>query len=153
MRSATNITVCALAILVMVLATPKVAFSATCSVNSLKPCLPAFTSSSPPTASCCTTLKQQQPCFCGYIKNPSLKQYVNSPNAKKTLDRLFCFLFEWIIFVTSIEQQFLAMLLIQDKSIATLHLSVVINLFVTRWGQCLLDGSLFTVGVYAFRNQ
>nr|GEW55733.1 non-specific lipid-transfer protein 2-like [Tanacetum cinerariifolium] len=83
MRSATNITVCTLAILVMVLATPKVAFSATCSVTSLSPCLPAFSSGSPPTASCCSNLKKQQPCLCGYIKNPSLKQYVTSPNAKK----------------------------------------------------------------------
>ncbi|GMJ00705.1 Tracheary Element Differentiation-related 4 [Hibiscus trionum] len=55
----------------------------TCSPTELSPCAPAFTSSAAPSAACCSKLKEQQPCLCGYTKNPSLKQYVNSPNAKR----------------------------------------------------------------------
>ncbi|KAE8662390.1 Non-specific lipid-transfer protein 2 [Hibiscus syriacus] len=55
----------------------------TCDPMQLNACIPAFSSGATPTATCCGKLKQQQPCFCTYIKNPALKQYVNSPNAKK----------------------------------------------------------------------
>ncbi|XP_047152909.1 probable non-specific lipid-transfer protein AKCS9 [Vigna umbellata] len=58
---------------------------AACSPAELSPCLPAITSGSSPSGACCTKLKQQKPCLCGYLQNPSLKQYVNSPNAKKVL--------------------------------------------------------------------
>ncbi|KAG4168930.1 hypothetical protein ERO13_A12G054800v2 [Gossypium hirsutum] len=60
----------------------RMAEAVTCNPTELSPCLSAFTSSSPPSAACCSKLKAQKPCLCGYIKNPSLKQYVNSPNAK-----------------------------------------------------------------------
>ncbi|KAK1437358.1 hypothetical protein QVD17_03149 [Tagetes erecta] len=82
MRSSTSCMV-ACAMLVMILAGFKGTSAVTCAVTELSPCLPAFTSSAPPSANCCTKLKQQTPCLCGYIKNPSLKQYVTSPNAKK----------------------------------------------------------------------
>ncbi|TMW88306.1 hypothetical protein EJD97_018731 [Solanum chilense] len=55
----------------------------TCSVTELVPCAAAIMSSQPPSKECCNKLKEQKPCLCGYLKNPSLKQYVNSPNAKK----------------------------------------------------------------------
>ncbi|KFK26688.1 hypothetical protein AALP_AA8G280300 [Arabis alpina] len=55
----------------------------TCSPMALAPCAAAMTSSSPPSATCCTRLREQQPCLCGYMRNPSLRQYVSSPNAKK----------------------------------------------------------------------
>ncbi|KAM0049701.1 putative bifunctional inhibitor/plant lipid transfer protein/seed storage helical [Helianthus debilis subsp. tardiflorus] len=74
----------AVALLMMILAGSMVTTTAvTCSVTELSPCLPSFTSASPPSAQCCAKLKEQKPCLCGYIKNPSLKQYVSSPNAKK----------------------------------------------------------------------
>ncbi|XP_044505565.1 non-specific lipid-transfer protein 2-like [Mangifera indica] len=56
---------------------------AACSATELSSCAPAFTSSSPPSAVCCSKLKAQKPCFCQYLKDPNLKQYVSSPNAKK----------------------------------------------------------------------
>ncbi|KAL4383722.1 hypothetical protein GQ457_15G015400 [Hibiscus cannabinus] len=55
----------------------------TCDPTQLSPCSQAFTSSAAPSPACCSKLKEQQPCLCGYIKNPSLKQYVNNPNAKR----------------------------------------------------------------------
>ncbi|KAG2242218.1 hypothetical protein Bca52824_095938, partial [Brassica carinata] len=61
-----------------------VAEGVTCSVTELSPCLAAFMSSSPPSASCCAKLREQKPCLCGYMRNPSLRQYVSSPNAKKS---------------------------------------------------------------------
>ncbi|KAG5623643.1 hypothetical protein H5410_008861 [Solanum commersonii] len=36
-----------------------------------------------PSQDCCARLKSQQPCICGFMKDPNLKQYVNSPNARK----------------------------------------------------------------------
>ncbi|KAI7736550.1 hypothetical protein M8C21_018025 [Ambrosia artemisiifolia] len=84
MRSATCMAAYALLVLVVILAGSAVNTTAvTCSVSELSPCLPSFTSSVPPSSQCCSKLKEQKPCLCGYIKNPSLKQYITSPNAKK----------------------------------------------------------------------
>ncbi|CAH1428872.1 unnamed protein product [Lactuca virosa] len=83
MRSGTYITLCAAAILVMVFAGSQVATAVTCMVTELAPCAAAFSSSSPPSQQCCTKLKEQRPCLCQYMKNPSLKSYVVSPNAQK----------------------------------------------------------------------
>lgn len=55
----------------------------TCSPLELSSCLSAITSSSPPTGMCCSKLKEQKPCLCGYLRNPNFSQYVNSPNARK----------------------------------------------------------------------
>ncbi|KAG6407407.1 hypothetical protein SASPL_130398 [Salvia splendens] len=54
-----------------------------CNPMKLFPCLGAISSGRDPSAECCTKLKEQQPCFCEYIRNPQLKPYVDSPNAKK----------------------------------------------------------------------
>ncbi|KAK4284171.1 hypothetical protein QN277_001039 [Acacia crassicarpa] len=62
---------------------PRTAEAVTCSPIALSPCMAAILSSSPPSNECCDKLKEQKPCLCGYIKNPSLRQYVNSPAAKK----------------------------------------------------------------------
>ncbi|KAG2328587.1 hypothetical protein Bca52824_011315 [Brassica carinata] len=40
-----------------------VAEGVTCSVTELSPCLAAFMSSSPPSASCCAKLREQKPCL------------------------------------------------------------------------------------------
>ncbi|KAK4341685.1 hypothetical protein RND71_040186 [Anisodus tanguticus] len=55
----------------------------TCSVTELTPCAAAITSSQPPSSACCSKLREQKPCLCGYLKNPNLRPYVNSPNAQR----------------------------------------------------------------------
>uniref|UniRef100_A0A7N0V2M9 Bifunctional inhibitor/plant lipid transfer protein/seed storage helical domain-containing protein n=1 Tax=Kalanchoe fedtschenkoi TaxID=63787 RepID=A0A7N0V2M9_KALFE len=62
-----------------------VAEAVTCNPVELAPCLPSFTSSTPPTPQCCSKVKEQESCFCGYIKDPTLGKYINSPNTKKIL--------------------------------------------------------------------
>ncbi|KAL2896552.1 Non-specific lipid-transfer protein 2 [Bienertia sinuspersici] len=49
----------------------------------LSPCGPAIMSNQPPSNACCAKLQEQKPCLCGYAKNPNLKSYVDSPNAKR----------------------------------------------------------------------
>lgn len=56
---------------------------AACSPVQLSPCAPAIMSNKPPSGACCARLRQQKPCLCGYLKNPALKRYVNSPGAKR----------------------------------------------------------------------
>lgn len=68
---------------VALLSEAPVAEAATCSPTELSPCIAAITSSSPPSSLCCSKLRQQKSCLCGYLKDPNLKQYVNSPNARK----------------------------------------------------------------------
>ncbi|BAU00919.1 Non-specific lipid-transfer protein [Vigna angularis] len=55
----------------------------TCSPVELSPCLGAITSSSPPTTACCQKLREQMQCLCGYLQNPSFKNYVNSPGSRR----------------------------------------------------------------------
>lgn len=62
-----------------------VAEAVTCNPTELSPCLPAIQSSAQPSKVCCDKLREQKPCLCGYLRNPNLKQYVNSPNAKKVI--------------------------------------------------------------------
>ncbi|KAI9128294.1 hypothetical protein K1719_001287 [Acacia pycnantha] len=62
---------------------PHMTEAVTCSPLALSPCAGAISSSAPPSSLCCQRLKEQKPCLCGYLKNPSLRQYVNSPGAKK----------------------------------------------------------------------
>ncbi|XP_011097163.1 non-specific lipid-transfer protein 2 [Sesamum indicum] len=57
--------------------------AAPCNPVELSPCLAAISGSQPPSAECCSKLKEQVPCFCDYVKNPVFKPYVDSPNAKK----------------------------------------------------------------------
>ena len=75
-------------VMVVVLSTvelPHMAEAVTCDPMALSPCAGAISSSSPPSNECCQKLKEQKSCLCGYIKNPSLGPYVNSPGAKKVL--------------------------------------------------------------------
>ncbi|PWA51736.1 Bifunctional inhibitor/plant lipid transfer protein/seed storage helical domain-containing protein [Artemisia annua] len=85
MRSITCTAVCVAlaAILIMIVTGPQTANAVTCQVTQLAPCAAAITSSAPPSKQCCMKMKEQRPCLCQYIKNPSLKAYVSSPNAKK----------------------------------------------------------------------
>nr|GLL21520.1 non-specific lipid-transfer protein 2 [Ipomoea trifida] len=72
-----------LAVMVLVLSTETQLSWAACDVQQLSPCLSAITSNTKPSQLCCHSLIQQKPCFCQYLKNPTLKNYVNSPAAKK----------------------------------------------------------------------
>nr|GME07161.1 non-specific lipid-transfer protein 2-like [Ipomoea batatas] len=60
---------------------------ATCDAKQLNPCLSALTFNLHPPPQCCERLNQQKPCFCQYVKNPKLKDYlVNSAAAKKVYE-------------------------------------------------------------------
>ncbi|KAI3780845.1 hypothetical protein L2E82_10838 [Cichorium intybus] len=83
MGGSSYIAVCVVALLLAVLAQSQVGMAVTCAPTQLAPCATAISSASPPSKLCCTKIKQQRPCLCKYIKNPSLRNYVTSPNAKK----------------------------------------------------------------------
>ncbi|TYG80883.1 hypothetical protein E1A91_D02G240600v1 [Gossypium mustelinum] len=56
----------------------------TCSPIELIPCLPAIsTPPKPPSAACCRKVKEQLPCFCGYLKDPGAKPFIDNPNIPK----------------------------------------------------------------------
>ncbi|MCA0781518.1 hypothetical protein KUO12_22775, partial [Vibrio vulnificus] len=74
---------CLAAVAVTVVLVP-VSEAVTCNVSQLSPCAGAITAGQKPSQACCNRLREQEPCLCGYSKNPALKQYVNSPNARKT---------------------------------------------------------------------
>ncbi|KAI7749610.1 hypothetical protein M8C21_030123 [Ambrosia artemisiifolia] len=78
-----HIALYAATLVLLVLAYSHVSMAVTCAPAQLAPCASAISSSSPPSKLCCTKLTQQKPCLCKYIKNPSLRSYVTSPNAKK----------------------------------------------------------------------
>ncbi|KAL5571305.1 hypothetical protein UlMin_022747 [Ulmus minor] len=82
-KSSVALCLMVVAVAVVVLSEAPKAAAVTCSVTELSPCLPAISSSAAPTALCCQKIKEQKPCLCGYLRNPNLKQYVNSPNARK----------------------------------------------------------------------
>ncbi|KAM3269602.1 hypothetical protein P3S67_030484 [Capsicum chacoense] len=54
-----------------------------CNPLQLSPCANAITSSTTPSAICCSKLKEQRPCLCKYMKDPRLQKMISSPNAKK----------------------------------------------------------------------
>ncbi|KAL4582502.1 hypothetical protein LXL04_007052 [Taraxacum kok-saghyz] len=70
-------------LLMMLLNNVEKSNAATCNPQELLPCAAFLSSGAKPSVACCSKLKAQQPCFCGYAKNPSLGQYINSPNARK----------------------------------------------------------------------
>ncbi|KAH0449119.1 hypothetical protein IEQ34_022919 [Dendrobium chrysotoxum] len=59
------------------------AMPVTCNVAQLSSCAGPILSGGVPSATCCDSLKTQQPCFCQYLNNPALSGYINSPNARK----------------------------------------------------------------------
>ncbi|KAK2415285.1 hypothetical protein P8452_60520 [Trifolium repens] len=76
--------VCAmLLVVVLMVEVATIAEAVNCNPLELSPCLGAITSNSPPSPECCNKLKEQIPCLCGYIKNPALSPYVNSPGARR----------------------------------------------------------------------
>ena len=67
----------------VMLSQSQIAVLAACNPNELMACAGAVLTSKPPTAECCAKLKEQQPCFCAYKKNPNLKSYIKPENYKK----------------------------------------------------------------------
>ncbi|KVI02786.1 non-specific lipid-transfer protein 2-like [Cynara cardunculus var. scolymus] len=57
--------------------------AANCNYMELVVCAGAITSPQPPSRDCCAKVKEQRPCFCGYLQNPSLRQYVTPDNARR----------------------------------------------------------------------
>lgn len=81
---ASNMAVCAVVLVALLLVeVAPMAEAVTCTPTELSPCLGAITSNSPPSAACCQKLREQKPCLCGYLKNPSLQPYVNSNGARR----------------------------------------------------------------------
>ncbi|KAK3033330.1 hypothetical protein RJ639_034177 [Escallonia herrerae] len=77
-------TACAVLVLVLLTAEAvQVSVAVTCNAVQLSPCAGAISSSKPPSKLCCSKIREQKPCLCQYIKNPSLRQFVSSPNARK----------------------------------------------------------------------
>jgi uncharacterized membrane-anchored protein len=62
-----------------------VASAQQCNSTELEVCVSAIVGGAAPTASCCASLRSQEPCFCQYVRNPAYNPYINSPNARKTL--------------------------------------------------------------------
>ncbi|PKI48335.1 non-specific lipid-transfer protein 2-like [Punica granatum] len=61
----------------------EIAEGVTCKPTELSSCVSAITSSTPPSKLCCSKIREQKPCLCQYLKNPKLKKFVNTPNARK----------------------------------------------------------------------
>uniref|UniRef100_A0A3Q7FG71 Bifunctional inhibitor/plant lipid transfer protein/seed storage helical domain-containing protein n=1 Tax=Solanum lycopersicum TaxID=4081 RepID=A0A3Q7FG71_SOLLC len=73
-----------IAMLVILLGELLVVESINCNAMELVPCAPAIIwGQLPPLDACCAKLKEQVPCLCIYFKDPMMKPYVDSPNAKK----------------------------------------------------------------------
>ncbi|MBA0717221.1 hypothetical protein Golax_005058, partial [Gossypium laxum] len=78
------VALCVVALAVVIYSSEtRTAEAKTCNPTKLLHCMSALRSSSPQSTSCCSRLKEQQPCLYRYIKNPALKQYVDNFNAKR----------------------------------------------------------------------
>ncbi|KAI4341510.1 hypothetical protein MLD38_026224 [Melastoma candidum] len=75
--------VCSLLLLLIVVTQTRVTDAVTCAPTELSSCASVIVSSTPPSKLCYTKIREQKPCLCQYLKNPTLKRFVNSPNAKK----------------------------------------------------------------------
>ncbi|KAL8240570.1 hypothetical protein R6Q59_013925 [Mikania micrantha] len=51
----------------------------TCEPTQLMPCLKSIMNGTPPPSTCCSKLKQQKPCMCGYINNPKFANRSSPP--------------------------------------------------------------------------
>ncbi|KAJ7943110.1 non-specific lipid-transfer protein 2-like [Quillaja saponaria] len=77
------VTLCVVFVLLLLSETRVSMAAVNCNPLELSSCASAMTTSNPPTAVCCSKLKEQRPCLCQYLKDPKLQKLVNSPNAKK----------------------------------------------------------------------
>ncbi|XP_027079037.1 non-specific lipid-transfer protein 2-like [Coffea arabica] len=72
-----------LLLVVVIVGEVEVSRAVTCTPTELSPCVAAIIGQQPPSAACCSKLREQRPCLCGYLRDPNLRQYVNSPNARR----------------------------------------------------------------------
>ncbi|XWS23483.1 hypothetical protein CRYUN_Cryun28dG0017600 [Craigia yunnanensis] len=63
----------------------RTAEAVTCSPMELIPCFDAIISSTPPSDTCCSKLKEQIPCLCGYLNDPTLKRFLTIPTLQGLL--------------------------------------------------------------------
>lgn len=82
-KNVATLALLAVVVVAALLAEAPMSEAATCSPVQLSPCAPAIMSNKPPSGACCARLRQQRPCLCGYLRNPTLRRYVNSPGAKR----------------------------------------------------------------------
>ncbi|KAF5737735.1 non-specific lipid-transfer protein 2-like [Tripterygium wilfordii] len=54
-----------------------------CNPLSMSDCGGAILFGGPPTKRCCIELNSQGKCLCEYLRDPTLKQYINNPNSKR----------------------------------------------------------------------
>ncbi|CAN0893067.1 Probable non-specific lipid-transfer protein AKCS9 [Linum grandiflorum] len=73
----------AVILLLLAVATGPAAAAVTCNPMQLSSCASAISSSTPPSRLCCNKIREQKPCLCKYLKNPALRAYINTPNARK----------------------------------------------------------------------
>lgn len=71
------------AFMVVLMSQVPITEAANCNYMELVVCAGAITSPQPPSGDCCNKVKEQQPCFCGYLRNPTLRQYVTPENARR----------------------------------------------------------------------
>nr|CDG03100.1 LTP (lipid transfer protein) [Coffea canephora] len=77
---------CLVALLLVGLGQIQEAEAAGCNAQALSPCLPSIINGTPPSKQCCTNAKEQEPCFCNFIKDPAYGKIIKNPNTKKTLE-------------------------------------------------------------------
>ncbi|PWA71907.1 lipid-transfer protein [Artemisia annua] len=58
--------------------------AANCNYMDLMVCSGAISSPpQPPSAACCSKVKEQRSCFCEYLRNPTLRQFVTPEDAQR----------------------------------------------------------------------
>ncbi|KAM7524235.1 hypothetical protein LguiA_014137 [Lonicera macranthoides] len=70
-------------LLVVALCQVAVTESVTCVFTELEPCFLPLMVDVPPSDECCAKFKEQEPCLCGYIKDPVYAEFIKSPLAPK----------------------------------------------------------------------
>ncbi|KAE8022062.1 hypothetical protein FH972_007896 [Carpinus fangiana] len=84
MKTAALCGMVAVVVMMVLSSEARTAKAAICSPIEMNACIPAISASTPPSGTCCRKVREQRPCLCGYLKDPNLRQYINSPNARKT---------------------------------------------------------------------
>lgn len=72
-----------LSLVVMVLIKEVHVAEAACNPMELTSCASSVGSAGKPSRACCSKLRKQKSCLCGYLKDPNLRKYVNIPDARK----------------------------------------------------------------------
>ncbi|GMN52527.1 hypothetical protein TIFTF001_021673 [Ficus carica] len=75
----------AIAAALLLCQTPMVVAQVTCDPEQLNSCAGAILFNQVPSEKCCENVRQQQPCFCQYLKDPSYSSFINSDGAKRVV--------------------------------------------------------------------